>query len=744
MNKSNNNGHTNEKIVNEKIAEILCEYHGWSVRAEKSGRIMGSRIIPDIIIEAHRNAVVIETEYNPASTLEPDVNRVIGVEVRGIGKVASVMGIKLPSKLTKLDGNDLSNTIKNSTFHYFIKNENNRFPKNGYLEGMLSDISAVVTLVSIPWDKIEDCVRIMKENIYDITAIINKSDDGVKKRISKNLGDSNEDSVEMASLVLLNAGIFYEEIATHHDDIEPISSLLIVGELIQSELIKAWNKVMKRDYLPIFENASEILKALPASIANDVLKIMYRAISTIVALRMTKSGDVYGALYQTMSSDRKNIAAFYTRPQAAALLANLVMPDSNDELWKDLDRLKNIRIADFACGSGMLLTHAYYHIKHCLAGDASALHKHFIEKCFFGYDIMPTGTQLTVSNLAGIYPDVFFDMTNVYTLPIGESGNGYHLGSLDLLRDVARFTVAGLRYGGAGSKNVDSAGIMHRTCDYILMNPPYTRPANHGGGRDAPVPHFDVFGIPDEIQKKMSTVQKKLYAGTCSHGNAGLGTSFMAICDKKIKLGGRLGLILPTTLITGSSWSKMRKLLTQNYDDILIIFLKDTPPTYSFDTDMNEIIITATRRIRPRAKNNTIRIKVAVIDNLPKTRLHAIEISKQILKTYPNKLEDDASNTSIMIGNNVVGKMIDVPGDIDRWWVTSSPNTDLFSLTYKLTHESYDIPITYLKNIAKIGKLGRDIDGKPPKEGDPPRGPFNKIPLQNNDKYRALWNNNRR
>ncbi|MDA7997609.1 MAG: hypothetical protein MPI93_06330 [Nitrosopumilus sp.] len=633
-------------------------------------------------------------------------------------------------------------SLKNISFGYFIKDENGRFPETGYLKGTIWDISAAITLTSIPWSSIKYCVGQMEESIDMMSASISKVDNAIMKDISINLGDSHDNVPEMASLMLLNAGIFYEEIAAHHPKIKPLSTISVLRNIPQESLINAWCEVLKIDYSPIFEVAVEIVKALPSEIASDVLSIMHGAVSKIAALHMTKSGDVYGKLYQTMIGRRKNIAAFYTKPIAAALLTGLVMPHSSDELWKNQDDLKKLRIADFACGSGMLLTHAYYHIKHCMNGDAGKLHAHLMENCFYGYDIMPTATHLTVSNLAGIYPDVFFKMTNIYTLPIGKSDHGYYFGSFDLLRDTVKFANAGLRHGGSGSKNVDAATMPPESCDYILMNPPYVRPTNHGAGRYDPVPGFAVFGIPPDIQREMSDVNNKLYAKTCSHGHAGWPSFFIAMCNKKIKPGGKIGLILPSSVISGSSWIKVRKLIAEWYDDITLIFLERD--TFSAATGMNELMLIARKRTKRRSIKDKARIKTVILDNLPKTRLQAIESAKEILRTEPLRLEDDMSNRSVIVGEVTIGKMIDCPAELDIWWVSPSQKTVLFSVAYKLTHGIFGIPVVDMEKIVKFGKHRLDLIGDIPRHGSKPQGPFIKLPLQENGKYQALWNNNRK
>lgn len=695
-----------------------------------------------MIIEAHGNAVIVETEYHPASSLHTDVDRIIGKEINGIGEAVSVIGMRIPIELRDYDGDDLIGVLKNTIFEYFTKNKDGRFPQDGYLQGTLADLRAVVTLVSIPRSKIEYCVGIMEKGIEKITSKIEQADEHVQKKISLNLGDSDEDTPDMAALVLLNAGMFYEEIATHNKDIEPLNSLSIFGgEIPQSKMIAAWDKIMEDiDYIPIFQNAVDILRSLPSSIASEALKVMKESVSTIVALHMTKSGDVYGSLYQNMLSRRKNIAAYYTRPEAAALLAGLVMPNSSDNLWKNESLLKKICIADFACGSGMLLTHAYYHIKHCLDVDASNLHKHFMEKCFYGYDIIPTATQLTVSNLAGIYPDVFFDMTNIYTMPIGPTGNGYDLGSLDLIRDTGKFKVAGVQIGGKKMKSVKIATVKEKSCDFVLMNPPYARPTNHGGGRKDPVPPFAVFGIPPDAQIEMGNLTSDMFKNTCSHGNAGLATHFMAISDKKLKPGGKIGLILPNTLIVGDSWKKMRALINDWYDDVYIVIVGGDDGTYSSDTNINEVMLVAKKRKLRRLVNDKPRVTTVLLDSFPQNRLQSVEISKQINKLVPLKLEDATGYTNISLGNDNIGIMVNCPTDGIKWWVCFTQPIDLYILTYQLVHNMTEIPMIRLGDISELGPYHLDIRGD--KSDGTPRGPFTKVKYSKNSSYSALWNNN--
>ena len=87
--------------------------------------------------------------------------------------------------------------------------------------------------------------------------------------------------------------------------------------------------------------------------AVDALRVMRRTADRLIALGVSQSHDLSGTVFQRLIADRKFLATFYTRPESAALLAHLAIPD--DGGWDDAERVKDFRIADYACGTGTLI-----------------------------------------------------------------------------------------------------------------------------------------------------------------------------------------------------------------------------------------------------------------------------------------------------------------------------------------------------------------------------------------------------
>lgn len=722
-------GNIREDAINQTIAYILGREDGWTAQAERTGRVVGSGgARPDIIVDTNGGAIIIETEYHPAATLRIDVEKAASREIRGQGMPVAVVGVVIPREIRNYEGDDMAGHIsKRRDLSYYIRYaDGTTYPGEGWLTGSILDIRNTIRAVSVPRDRIEACVDIMKDGIMVISTALHTTDDGVRGAICSSMKQAHSrQTYEMASLVLLNAGVFYEDLASCRTEFKPTEGLKILGILDQDTVVKAWRQVRELDYAPIYDTAISILSAIPARTAADILDAISSVVSRIAAMKVTRSGDVYGTLYQSMLYDRKKAAAFYTRPEAAALLAGLVMPENVNT--------ENLRIADFACGTGMLLTAAYNHIINHTTDMVD--HKHIMENIMYGYDIMPTATHLTVSNLAGLYPNRIFDDTHIYTLPIGRSvDGGYHLGSLGLLTAQTILTSAGVRQGGHGETHTNIVAIPDESCDYILINPPFVRATNHGGGREDPVPPFAVFGITPEEQLEMAETNSKLYKNTCSHGHAGLGSYFAAIADKKLKPDGVVGLILPNTMTSNSAWEGVRAMLNDNYDNITLVLVGHGLGTYSSDTDMNEVVL-----IGRKHHTDSPRIKLVLLDKMPQSRLDAMYISKAIRNTTPVRLECGLGHTSIQVGDVIVGRSIDCPVEDGKWWTGRVSDITLLQFVYGLVHGAAGIQTTFLDTLAVMGKHVLDIIGY--KHDGSPQGPFNKLPFYPDPTYPCLWSN---
>ena len=93
---------------------------------------------------------------------------------------------------------------------------------------------------------------------------------------------------------------------------------------------------------------------------------------------VTHAHDLTGRIFQRLIADRKYLATFYTRPESAALLARLAVAKLDGVDWADAGAIGSLRIGDFACGTGALLSAVYEQVagRHQRAGgDLATLHR---------------------------------------------------------------------------------------------------------------------------------------------------------------------------------------------------------------------------------------------------------------------------------------------------------------------------------------------------------------------------------
>ncbi|MDA8001310.1 MAG: hypothetical protein MPL62_08475 [Alphaproteobacteria bacterium] len=689
-----------------------------------------------------------------------------------------------------------------------------RYPVSGYLDVSLSDIAHTVMAAAVFYSKKEKTLRPIHSTMNAVKDIIQGTTDAQKNKIVRILGvgkttckqkdttkstkpkktpEVQEKEAEgiptnadiqawnMAGLMLSNATVFYDLIAdritlTNGEACKTLDEMRSAGNRItKQDLLDAWNAILGHNYGPIFEVARDLLTVFDGETAKVVIEHMF---DTAVAMRSNKftgSSTVYGELLQKTISDRTKLATYYTRPEAAMLMSAVAVEDPGSRIYAE-NAIRNIQIADFACGTGLLLSSAYkqlllnYEISGVGRGQmpANVLHRFMMENCLIGLDVVPIATHLAVSALAMTYPAEIFGPTKVKKMPIGwqdtvkktvrrrtknpkrgaktelveEDAHIYRLGSLDLIkkREMASLVPEYNPVSGTPVRDpMWSVGQSHEnvpdgSCDLIVMNPPFTSNRNRGKKHDgALAPGWAAFGADKEDQIEMGKLATRLFADTCAHDHAGKSTHFMAICDKKVACDGLVSLIIPATVSAGWSWSKMRALLNRSYEITVISIaaprIKVKERSFSSDTGMGEVMIFARKTPRPSGRGTFISIK-----RRPESVYEALYLGKAIKSLGRiRKLESGKGGTPISIGGRLVGHALDCPLD-DEWKYVNvyDPRTEQAAYSASAGHDS-------LISHFKIG-IHSDLV-----IGVSNHGPFSKKAIdESSPKYPALWNSDQR
>ena len=762
-----------EPSVNNAMESVLQGMLSRShVRSENTQTITGHPgLRPDILIEdPGRAPVVIEAEYMPGATVEAEAKSRLGLDVAASGRrIEAAIALLYPAEIS--DADDLPAALKQARLSYCVFTEErkgiSRFPESGWLDGSPEDVADLVRLVSVPQRAVDDATTTLQEGISGAAKILDEMDtnrQAVTMDIARLLGMSNVPQTRrMACAIIANALIFHERIAGMHKGVDSID--LVCGDDIanpKGEVLSAWTDILKINYWAIFAVAKDILAHVPAA---EAARILWRLRDTAQAVRsmgVENSHDLTGRIFQRLIADRKYLATFYTLPASAALLARLAVAKLQGVDWSDAEAIGRLRIADFACGTGALLSAVYEQIaaKHERAGgDPAALHRAMMEDVLYGCDVMPSAIHITGSTLSGVEPAAAFGSSRLYTMPYGRQPDGtVKIGSLELLQrsDVQTLfntSDPALRTGSVGEETAAqvTVDVPDVSFDVTIMNPPFTRnTTNEGQYANTFNAAFAAFGASDQDQRDMGKRMDVLKTGTCYHGNAGIASAFAALAHKKLKPGGVLALVLPLAAAAGLSWQGFREMLAKEYTDITVLSIAASDNdhlSFSADTGMAECLVIA-RKCRP-PESSDLRVHLASLSRRPSGFIQASEVSRTMATVSSvRRIEDGPYGaTPLISGEEGIGEIISAPFSQsgEPCGAVRLSDASLAQTAFALSNAKLSLPghastiginMTLLGILARTGLHHRDITGPRP------RGPFDQTAPSPTATYPALWSHN--
>ena len=395
----------------------------------------------------------------------------------------------------------------------------------------------------------------------------------------------------------------------------------------REEITMHWEKVMDPGsglrFRPIIPLALRLIRALPkGSISEEIVMRM-----TETASATEESPDV-GDLLQDLVPRRKQLAVYHTRPEAAALMANLAVPGDRD--WSSPEFASEYRMADYACGAGDLLIAAYRRVRelHRQAGGLPGeVHAAVMERAITAMDILPASTALTAARLDALEPDPAqpggatralsprcgpIDGWTTRRKRARQAKRPVGLGSIDLL-DPVQFQRQDLRPIGRGEAARERLKFPAESQDLVIMNPPYTRTQDPGElDQNIPNPKRGILPTRDTELERMERRIEKIRTNIQAGPGNGFSLHFAHLAHRMVKRGGTIALLLPTSALSAGGgggerwgnhrpeqgWPSFRRKLIDGYADIRVIGVagfEDTDSTFSQDTYIAEAMLVARR-----------------------------------------------------------------------------------------------------------------------------------------------------
>lgn len=371
-----------------------------------------------------------------------------------------------------------------------------------------------------------------------------------------------------AAYLLLNQVVFYRILSLHkYEPLDP-ETIKQPGDLH----VQYFQRVLDDNYAAIFSsNVSSLFPSRSLPFIQD----MVNYVNAVQPESFTR--DLLGSIFHELIPQRvrKSVAAYYTNPEAARLLAKLVIDDPR------------ATVADLACGSGTLLMAAYDRKSELLGAAITADdHRRFLEEEITGCDIMPFAAHLAVVQLALRQPGFLTDKVRIAVQDSTTLRPGTRISPLQSSMPQGQASLQIFEEGnlekhkirkGAISSNGKGHSFKLEKVDATLMNPPFTRKQLIGKDyRRLLTDHF-----PDYTDYESK--EQSLFG------------YFVFLADRFLRNGGRMGFVLPATSIRQMSSRGMRQLIRDRYD-LEYIILSGHRMAFSEDAAFSEILLIAKKR----------------------------------------------------------------------------------------------------------------------------------------------------
>ena len=449
----------------------------------------------------------------------------------------------------------------------------------------------------------------------------------------------------------------------------------------------AYKKWLTVDYKDILAWNIDILKALTtATNGNDAVKLLAQAAQSIQIAKGEMPRDVVGITFCNEIKDAKQEGAMYTTLPAATLLTRLMFHKSRID-WKNTEKVKSLRIVDFACGSGtLLIACANYILDKVKKKDRQEVANALFEQMLYGFDCNRRAIFQTATGLGMIAPSVQFKHTQLRAMPLGEHPEKkkfVRLGSLELLLDNKDdlFFYPPL---GHGLDRQTEPIHMPASFHFAIMNPPFTIEYKR---------YKQERFKQSEIEKRLRERERQIQAGlriSGSHNTTGFIELVHKYMDPKI---GKAGLVLPASTATLLPGKATRLWLAQHFHiQYLVVSYDPKRIFFSGKTNQGEMLL-----VLKRKKKNPTPTQVIKLTANPVHESDAHLVASAILDDDGKFLSQYAKVDEIQ------------PEDMKRgdWSATQFLSNDLYRIALQILKYWTS---TFEKQI-KIKQMGRGVRG---------------------------------
>ena len=455
------------------------------------------------------------------------------------------------------------------------------------------------------------------------------------------------DGCTIAALLLMNAAMLHQRIATGAW-LGGISNLAVVKSRAQiiPALLQQWTRIISHDFRPIIEPAVDVIYAVQETgkLAglNRALRHIAAEAERIAATYADLGADHAGPLFNRVMGNQASDGAFFTRPPAAALAANLTLDCLNPNAdWTDAAVWRDCKAVDLACGSGTLLAALLTAMKNRAAAqgatpdDIAKLQRIAVEDTLKGLDINPVSLQLAAAQLTAGNQEIRYRQMGLHKMPYGpqtDNSGRVAAGTLELLGQQAIVPRRGAMdlgddqihsravWNSGEDAELEDAVAAVKDARIVIMNPPFSARSRMGEK------------FPKETQRalhrRMDEMERIVVSNDQDLANffdkTSMGPLFVALADKCLRPeDGILAMIHPTIALSNPSGIEERLILAQRYY-IHTILTCHNPDNFNLvqRSSIHESIILAVRYSGPKPPTRFINLDKMPVDDAEVAELH--------------------------------------------------------------------------------------------------------------------------
>ena len=434
----------------------------------------------------------------------------------------------------------------------------------------------------------------------------------------------------------------------HNIDVEPLAEIGTSSRPAE-RLERAFNRILQHDYEPVFTIARDILcdvtqAGLKTAMLDAAIAGIIEQSRDAAEQYATAGADYAGELFNRIMHDRASDGAYFTRPEAGALLAGLALHATDETDSTNGNIVDRVRALDPACGSGTLLQAWLTAVKRRARDDGasaaalSRMHRRIVEDSLTGLDVNPVSIQLAGAMLMIGDTRVQYARMGLHTMPYGlqRDGRTAAAGSLELLRQPEVLAHQGGKTDAGQDDFFDDelnsfapreATERALKARVVLTNPPFVTREKLGAKFGIEVQR----AIRNRIDKSQEELEKKLpkYVGFSEKTTTQ--PLYLALGLLAMERGsGVLGTVITTVgLLAPSGLVQRRKLASELHIRYVVTCHEpgEENLSQSFRADpVNESLVIGTRR----GRNEGLPTTFVSLDRFPRNVIEAHALADAI------------------------------------------------------------------------------------------------------------------